>query len=193
MLKHLLTRSILGCVALTLSLTSCTTVLDPSREDLIPVEQGTIQTTQVETRIIEPSERGDALLISGTNEEGDELSTEQLRGQPVLINAWASWCAPCIEEAPIIDSFLAQNPQVQLLGLRVNDGSQEPPPPLQPLAGSSISDTNGQLLASIPNVPPKALPSTTLLDAQGRIAAQHIGPVTESILNEMLQAASVSS
>ena len=54
---------------------------------------------------------------------------------------------------------------------------------------ASLVDTEGYLLASIPGVPPRAIPSTTVLDSQGRIAAQRIGPLTPEILDQMLTAA----
>lgn len=177
-----------GALALT-ALTACTTVLDPSREDLIPLDQGQITQTQTQTLLIPSADRTDPLVLTGLNANGEEISTSDFLGQPVVINAWASWCAPCIEEAPILTEQAQKNPNVAFLGLRVMDGTQEPPPPLQGLAKNSITDTNGKLLTTIPNVPPRALPSTTVLDAQGRIAAQHIGPITTEIMEKMLQQA----
>lgn len=187
--KSVITRiTAAGALALT-TLTACTTVLDPSREDLIPLEQGQITQTQTKTILIPDADRTDPLVLTGLNANAEEISTTDFLGQPVVINAWASWCAPCIEEAPILTEQAQLNPNVTFLGLRVMDGTQEAPPPLQDLADNSITDTNGALLATIPNVPPRALPSTTVLDAQGRIAAQHIGPITTAIMEEMLQQA----
>jgi hypothetical protein len=75
------------------------------------------------------------------------------------------------------------------LGLRVMDEMGEPPPVLAALPFPSLIDTDGSVLASIPGVPPRAIPSTTVLDAEGRIAAQRIGPLTPEILDAMLAAA----
>lgn len=165
------------------------TMLNASREDLIPVQAGDIPTRDVETSIIPTEDRADPVRIVGLDARGATIDTAQMRGAPVVINAWASWCAPCIDEAPVLTEA-AQDPgtNVTYLGLRVMDGDQEPPPALAAMPFASIVDTDGAVLASIPGVPPRALPSTTILDAEGRIAAQRIGPLTSQILDQMLTA-----
>lgn len=40
--------------------------------------------------------------------EGGELALAPLRGQPMLLNFWATWCAPCIKEMPLLDGFYQQ-------------------------------------------------------------------------------------
>jgi thiol-disulfide isomerase/thioredoxin len=144
----------------------------------------------VETRIIPSDDRGDPLRLLGEDAEGTAIDTAELRGQPLVISAWASWCAPCIDEAPILTAAV-QDPRMsaKYLGLRVMDEMGEPPPVLAALPFPSLIDTDGSVLASIPGVPPRAIPSTTVLDAEGRIAAQRIGPLTPEILDAMLAAA----
>lgn len=166
-------------------------VLDASREDLIPVQAGVLPDQDVETRIIPAEDRGEPLSLLGQDTEGTMIDTVDLRGQPLVINAWASWCAPCLEEAPILTAA-ANDPrtQAQFLGLRVMDDMGEAPPALAELPFTSLLDRDGALLVSIPGVPPRAIPSTTVLDAEGRIAAQRIGPLTPEILTEMVTAAS---
>lgn len=166
-------------------------MLDASREDLIPVQAGVLPDQDVETRIIPAEDRGEPLSLLGQDTEGTMIDTVDLRGQPLVINAWASWCAPCLEEAPILTAA-ANDPrtQAQFLGLRVLDDMGEAPPALAELPFTSLLDRDGALLVSIPGVPPRAIPSTTVLDAEGRIAAQRIGPLTPEILTEMVTAAS---
>lgn len=122
--------------------------------------------------------------ISGTTLDGGRLDVADLRGHVVVLNSWASWCAPCREEVP---SFVALDEQrdpdtVAVVGLNVNDqeaaandfasefGIRYP----------SIVDADGALLRIIPGVPPSSLPSTVILDPQGRIAARIIG-VTDPV------------
>lgn len=164
--------------------------LDASREDLIPVPAGALPVQDVETRIIPPAERGDPLRLVGAGADGETIDTTELRGQPLVISAWASWCAPCIDEAPILTAA-ARDPRTgaHFLGLRVMDDSKEPPLVLAAMPFDSLIDPDGALLASIPGVPPRAIPSTTVVDAEGRIAAQRIGPLTPEILDAMLAAA----
>ena len=185
-------RLVVGIVGGALFLGGCASggMLDASREDLIPIQAGALPVQDVETRIIPSDDRGDPLRLLGEDAEGTAIDTAELRGQPLVISAWASWCAPCIDEAPILTAAV-QDPRMsaQYLGLRVMDEMGEPPPALAALPFPSLIDTDGSVLASIPGVPPRAIPSTTVLDAEGRIAAQRIGPLTPEILDAMLAAA----
>ena len=40
---------------------------------------------------------------------GESLSMKSLQGRPLVINFWATWCTPCIEEMPLIDAFFREN------------------------------------------------------------------------------------
>lgn len=182
---------VLLSLAITLGGCSTGSMLDSSRDDLIPVQAGTLPVQDVETRIIAAEDRGDPVRLVGVDADGVAIDSGELRGRPLVINAWASWCAPCMEEAPLL-SEAAQDPRTaaNFLGLRVMDDAAEPPPVLAAMPFASLVDTEGALLASIPGVPPRAIPSTTVLDSQGRIAAQRIGPLTPEILDQMLMSAS---
>jgi thiol-disulfide isomerase/thioredoxin len=52
--------------------------------------------------------------------EGAELVSASLRGKPLILNFWASWCAPCVKELPEIAQFARETPQWQVLGLAVD-------------------------------------------------------------------------
>ncbi|MEY3733688.1 MAG: Thiol-disulfide oxidoreductase ResA [Actinomycetota bacterium] len=129
--------------------------------------------------IIPADEREQSIVISGETADGSELSTSTYAGDIVVVNAWASWCPPCIEELPLLataaDSYEGKG--VTFLGLN----SMDDPIAAASLLGSSvypsIDDRDGAILATIPGVPPRSLPSTVILDRQGRIAVRIIGPV----------------
>ena len=57
--------------------------------------------------------------------EGGELSMRALRGRPLLVNFWATWCPPCIEELPLLDRFSRENAANgwQVVGLAVDQPS----------------------------------------------------------------------
>ena len=111
---------------------------------------------------------------------GAPVDLQRFRGRPLLINVWASWCAPCVEEMPELAHFAAaQGDQgVHVLGLALDtaEGVQdflrrvpvdypivlENPGP----ADASVRLGNTQGL----------LPYTVLVDAQGRIVRQKLGP-----------------
>ncbi|MFM1964699.1 MAG: hypothetical protein RL134_424 [Actinomycetota bacterium] len=138
--------------------------------------------------IIPAAEREQTIVIGGETADGTELSTAQMGGDIVVVNAWASWCPPCIEELPLLasaaESYADQG--VTFVGLN----SLDDPIAAASLLGSSpyrsIDDRDGAILATIPGVPPRSLPSTVILDRQGRIAVRIIGPVKPGQLEQAL-------
>jgi len=138
--------------------------------------------------IIPAADREQSLIIAGAAADGTELSTAEHAGDIVVVNAWASWCPPCIEELPLLaDAAQAYADKgVTFLGLN----SLDDPIAAASLLGSStyrsIDDRDGAILATIPGVPPRSLPSTVILDRQGRIAVRIIGPVQPGQLESAL-------
>jgi len=121
--------------------------------------------------------------------DGTELAMADLRGQPLLINFWATWCAPCVRELPAVAAFArdqAANRGVRVLALAV-DGAAPVRSFLQTqdlqlpvaLAGMEGSDLSRQLGNA-----QGGLPFTVLLDAGGRVAQTRLG---ETNLAELAQ------
>lgn len=138
---------------------------------------------------IASSDREAMPLIAGTTVDGQPLSLADDRGRVIVLNNWASWCAPCREEIPVlVQAAQEHGDAVAFVGLNVSD---EPKAARDFAAQTgmsypSIVDADGALLASIPGVPAKALPSTVVVDSQGRIAARVIGKVDATELNSIL-------
>jgi thiol-disulfide isomerase/thioredoxin len=132
--------------------------------------------------------------ISGPTLDGSSLDLASLGGEVVVLNAWASWCGPCADEAPQIAEFRQSTDptKVAVVGLDVTDksGDAKEFAAKYGITYPSIVDPEGALLATIPGVPPAALPSTVIIDAQGRIAGRVIGATTTAQLSELVAAAS---
>ena len=121
--------------------------------------------------------------VSGITLEGDDLSLDEYAGKVVVLNVWGSWCPPCRKEAPVLASAARELEAdgVAFVGVNTKDRS-----PQQGLAFErrydvpypSFFDPSGRtLLAFRGTLPPNAVPSTVVIDEQGRVAASILGEV----------------
>ena len=111
---------------------------------------------------------------------GAPVDLQRFRGRPLLINVWASWCAPCVEEMPELARFTAaQGDQgVQVLGLALDtpDGVRDFLRRV-PVDYPIVLETPGPADASVRLGNTQGLlPYTVLVDRQGRIVRQKLGP-----------------
>ena len=130
--------------------------------------------------------------ITGRTLDGRPLTLPIQDGTITILNAWASWCDPCREEMPILADLDGQfgKSQVAVIGLNVQDNAADAATFLDDVGVTfpSIADDDGSLLATIPGVPPKAVPSTVILDRSGAIAVRIIGPLDRRVVTEAVQA-----
>ncbi|SFE83095.1 cytochrome c biogenesis protein CcmG, thiol:disulfide interchange protein DsbE [Blastococcus tunisiensis] len=122
-----------------------------------------------------------APALRGPTLDGGELDLADLRGHVVLVNVWAAWCAPCREEMPALVAAQRRwhDRGLRLVGINSRDGVRQARELLAEVGGdpaSSVADPDG-LLSAAWGVP--GLPATVLVDADGRVAAGHVGVVTE--------------
>lgn len=140
--------------------------------------------------VIPAAEREPAPDVKATTLDGDELALAELDG-PVVVNFWASWCGPCVKEAPALRNVAkAYEGQVSFVGVNVKD---------EPAAARNFEhdfsvgypswhDEAAAIAASFGGIGPAALPSTLVLDAEHRVAARLFGAVTEPQLADQLDA-----
>ncbi|GLW08865.1 hypothetical protein Misp01_39950 [Microtetraspora sp. NBRC 13810] len=128
------------------------------------------------------AERRPAPVVEGQSLDGAAVSLAAHKGKVVVLNFWASWCSPCVAEAPVLKDVAAKTKAkgVDFLGVAFKDDkasalaferNHEPGYP-------SLHDQPGRVaLAFQGTVPPAAIPSTLIIDRQGRIAARALGAV----------------
>lgn len=136
--------------------------------------------------------RSDAIVFEGVNESGGIISSRELAGEVIVVNFWYAGCAPCRAEAPVLEEAFEDTAStgVAFIGVNVRDQA-ETAQTFNAEFGvtySSIIDTNGQAqLAFATNVPPNAVPTTLVLDRQGRVAARILGQLKNaSILTTII-------
>jgi thiol-disulfide isomerase/thioredoxin len=142
------------------------------------------------SRVIEPADRKPAPRARGTTLDGKPFDLATLRGKVVVVNFWASWCAPCRGEAPALEQVYREHKAqgVEFVGVDIKDD----PDPARAFVRKfkvgypSIVDPDGQVTLAFRDVPPNAVPSTLILDRQGRIAASVIGATTYDRLTRLL-------
>jgi thiol-disulfide isomerase/thioredoxin len=138
--------------------------------------------------IVATKDRGEPVNLSGKTIEGERLDVVTFRGQPVVVNVWGSWCAPCRKEAPDLQAAYTQlKPSgVAFLGIDTRDDDPAQAKAFQDNFGityPSIVDSAGTVLLNLRGVvAPRAVPTTLVLDEQGRVAARVSGPVTTATL-----------
>jgi thiol-disulfide isomerase/thioredoxin len=113
---------------------------------------------------------------------GQRLRFASLRGKPLVLNFWATWCPPCIEELPLLEAFYKLNTvkSWQVVGIAVDNAkavkqflSKMPlsfPTPVAGLAGAELSRTLGNVSGG--------LPFTVVFDASGRVVLRHMGKLS---------------
>ncbi|WP_146792767.1 TlpA family protein disulfide reductase [Agrococcus baldri] len=130
--------------------------------------------------------------FSGPLVDGGEFDSSSLDGV-TLVNFWYAACPPCRVEAPVLAELHAEyGEQVDFLGVNVRDGAAQAATFDEQFGieyPSILDDASAQAqLAFTGIVAPNAVPSTIVLDAEGRVAARVSGAVTDtSILSTLLR------
>jgi thiol-disulfide isomerase/thioredoxin len=119
---------------------------------------------------------------------GGELAMAPLLGQPMVLNFWATWCAPCVKEMPLLDAFHRQNKAKgwQVVGLAV-DG----PTPVREFLAKlpvafpiGLAGFNGVDLARSFGNASGGLPFSVIFDRRGAAVFRKLGTVTERELSD---------
>lgn len=138
--------------------------------------------------IVPPDERDPAPMVSGPDLASDGvIDLADYEGQVIVLNVWGSWCAPCRHEAPDLVAAAAETEgTAQFVGLNTRDLDKAQGMRFVEnfeLNYPSIFDPQGKLLLEFSgSIPPSGIPTTLVIDQEGRVAARVIGTVTKSTL-----------
>ena len=136
--------------------------------------------------------RGEPVSLSGTTYQGDVVELADWRGGVVVVNFWYAACPPCRAEAPDLAAVASEYAEagVRFLGVNSTDDAGaalafertfEVPYP-------SLDDADGRGVAAMQGaVPLRAVPTTVVLDPQGRIAARVLGRTDSATLGALVE------
>jgi thiol-disulfide isomerase/thioredoxin len=142
--------------------------------------------------VIPPAKRASAPTFSGTLLDGGRFSSSSLHGRVAVINFWGSWCPPCRVETPEFQQVYAdtQGQGVDFLGVNVKDDAQLAKAFLtsKDITFPSLYDPRGEVALAFRDYPANAIPSTIVLDREGRVAATYTAAVAQDDLRKVLDA-----
>lgn len=138
-------------------------------------------------------DRGAAPDLSGKTVDGGQLDVADHKGKVVVLNMWGSWCAPCRAEAPNLEAVYKdlKDQGVQFVGVNTRDTSVQNARAFEKDMGitfPSLYDPTGKLMLrfSKGTLNPQAVPSTLVIDRDGKIAARSLAALSESKLRKMI-------
>ncbi|HEU4492456.1 MAG TPA: TlpA disulfide reductase family protein [Jiangellales bacterium] len=178
-----------AAVALALSLAACSDG-QVQRSDTSGDQTGFVAGTGVVTTL-PAADREPAVDFAGPMLGGGDFDLADHRGDVVVLNVWGSWCAPCRKEAPALQAVheATRDQGVQVVGVNTRDTESGARAFVEQfgLTFPSVVDASGaRLLAFRDTLPPAAIPSTLVLDREGRVAARVLGEITETSLRDLV-------
>jgi thiol-disulfide isomerase/thioredoxin len=144
-------------------------------------EAGTGQVEQVSpgVAVVPEGQRQPLPAFSGKTLDNQELDLASLRGRPLVLNFWASWCGPCRAEQEGLElaSKALAGREVRLVGVNIRDDQGAASSYLEEygVGYPSLFDRPAVLPARLGALGPQAPPYTLVVDAEGRVAARVFG------------------
>ena len=135
---------------------------------------------------IKQSDRRDAPNFSGKTLTTGDITLNS--NQVTVINVWASWCAPCRAEAPLLQEFSIQYPQVQFAGVLTRDNISSAKAFYENFKLTYPTFIDDSILVGFKgSFIPNAIPTTLIIDKQGKVAVRISGEATVATLKKMLE------
>lgn len=177
-------------LACSLGLAACSDSGDDAR---VTGAQGYVGSEDGTVLVVPAAERETAPDLAGELIGGGAFSLAEVRGDDVVVvNVWGSWCAPCRAEAATLEAVYRdlQDEGVLFVGLNTRDQEKAALAFLakHDVTYPNLDDNSARLqLAFRDSLPSAAIPTTWVIDRQGRVAARSLSGMTEDRLRGMLE------
>lgn len=166
-------------IASVLFLAGCSNGGASKPEESFIAGSGTVTKIKIGDRIAAPA-------ISGMTLSGKDFTFT--KGKVAVVNVWASWCSPCRAEEPTLSALSQKYPDTQFIGILTRDNpvnaeafSRKRGTPYPTLIDDSI------LIGFRKSLPANAIPSTVVIDREGKVAARISGAVTVDSLSSLIE------
>lgn len=147
--------------------------------------EGVVEQVAVADRVAMPHFEGRTL-------DGGSFDSEDYAGKVLVVNVWGSWCPPCREEAPglrrVWEETKGEGVQFVGIGVRDNDAAATAFERKYDVTYPTIrtADSAAAMLAFGSILPRNAIPSTVIVDREGRVAARVVGKTTYVTLRDLV-------
>lgn len=141
----------------------------------------------------EPDDKPDIPTLRTTTLDGKPYDLAAHRGRWVVVNFWATWCAPCRKEMPELSALDAMREHIEVLGLAYEDiepaelrAFLDKHPVVYPVAIVDVYDPPADFAT------PRGLPMTYLIAPDGKVAKRFLGPVSAKDIEDVIGAVPTS-
>jgi thiol-disulfide isomerase/thioredoxin len=162
-----------------LLLTSCGNGGESTAQENYISGNGAITFISAADRAMAPKLSGDTLYGTKFDFAGNQIA---------VVNVWASWCSPCRAEMPALTALSKKYADVQFMGILTRDNLANAEVFARQLGVPYPNFIDDSLLLGFRNtLPANAIPTTVVIDKQGRVAARISGPVTVGGLSDLIE------
>lgn len=158
------------------------------RDDAVPAPE--TKTAPAASAPVKPAKIGEPVALALDTLDGPRFDLASHRGQWVVVNYWATWCGPCLEEMPELSALAAMREHIAVIGLAYEDIEADEMraflserPVAYPIAliGTDAPPAAFEV--------PRGLPLTYLVAPDGRLAKSFLGPVSAKMIEDAIAAA----
>ena len=118
---------------------------------------------------------------------GEEKTVEDYRGQWLVINFWAEWCPPCLEEIPELGKLVKENPDIAVIGVSYDKLSNEELEALVQKLDIQYPIVATEPMPYLPVAKPQSLPGTYLISPSGQTMGPILGKIDRSKILEIIE------